>query len=134
LGGLTRKAVLLSIFLLFPLFLFSCAPPSSTVRHAGPGIHHTVQRGENLFRIGKAYDITHQELARINRIRDPNQLRTGEKIFIPGAARQLPVDIITPSTVSLKRVIPAEPGDGARPALIWPVAGNVSSGFGPRLE
>ncbi|MGH7768953.1 MAG: LysM peptidoglycan-binding domain-containing protein, partial [Candidatus Binatia bacterium] len=63
-GGLTRKTALLSISLLFPLFFFSCAPRSSIPRHTGPGIYHTVQRGENLFRIGKAYDITYQELAR----------------------------------------------------------------------
>lgn len=132
LGGLTRKAALLSISLLFPLSFFSCAPRSSIPRHTGQGIFHTVQPGENLFRIGKAYDITYQELARINRIGDPNQLRVGDKVFIPGAARQLPVEIITPSTVSLKRTIPAEPRDGARPALVLPVSGNVSSGFGQR--
>jgi lipoprotein NlpD len=132
LGRLTRKAVLLPVSLLFPLFFFSCAPRSSTPRHTGQGIYHAVQRGENLFRIGKAYDVTYQELARINRIQNPGQLRAGDKIFIPDAARQLPVEIITPATVSLKQPRPLESRDGTRPALIWPVAGNVSSGFGQR--
>jgi len=93
-----------------------------------------VQRGENLFRIGKAYDLTYQELARINRIEDPSQLRVGERIFIPGATRQLPVEIITPSTVSLKRSPPSEPRAGSRPAIMWPVPGTVTSGFGARGE
>jgi murein DD-endopeptidase MepM/ murein hydrolase activator NlpD len=132
LGELTRKAALLAIYLLSSLFVFSCAPRSSIPRHTGQGIFHTVQRGENLFRIGKAYDIAYQELARINRIQDPNQLRLGDRVFIPGASRQLPVEIITPSTVSLKRTIPAEPGDVVRPGLVLPVAGSVSSGFGQR--
>jgi len=128
---LTPRAALASLSLLLPL-LFSCAPRPAPPRYAGPGIYHTVQRGENLFRIGKAYDVAYQELARINRIQDPNQVRVGDRIFIPGAARQLPVEIITPSTVSLKRSLPAERGDGPRPGLAWPVSGSVSSGFGQR--
>jgi lipoprotein NlpD len=132
---MTGKALLLSISLLFPLFFSSCAVfRSSPSRHTGPGIYHTVQRGENLYRIGKAYDLTYQELARINHIQDPNQLRVGEKIFIPGATRQLPVEIITPSSVSLRRTIPSEPRDGSRPAIMWPVSGTVTSGFGARGE
>jgi len=132
---MTGKAALLSISFLFPLFFSSCATfRSSPSRHTGPGIYHTVQRGENLFRIGKAYDMTYQELARVNRIEDPSQLRVGERIFIPGAMRQLPVEIITPSTVSLKRTIPSEPRDGSQPAIMWPVTGTVTSGFGARGE
>lgn len=132
---MTGKAALLSISFLFPLFFSSCATfRSSPSRHTGPGIYHTVQRGENLFRIGKAYDMTHQELARINHIQDLNQLRVGEKIFIPGATRQLPVEIITPLTVSFKRAIPSEPRDGSRPVILWPVSGTVTSGFGARGE
>lgn len=127
------KVAPLFIILFFSLFFFSCAPlRSSSPRHTGPGVYHTVRRGENLFRIGKAYDLTYQELARVNRLDDPNQLRVGERIFIPGAARQLPVEIITPSSVSLKRSIPSGPADGTRPALIWPVSGTVTSGFGAR--
>ncbi len=135
LGRLTGKAALFAIVCVFPLFFFSCASfRPSAARHAGPGIYHTVQRGENLFRIGKAYDLTYQELARVNRIQDPNQLRAGDRIFIPGATRQLPVEIITPTTVSLKRSTPSEPRDGTRPALVWPVSGAVTSGFGARGE
>ncbi len=52
---------------------------------------------ENLFRIGKAYDVDYRRLARINRMADPAQIRIGQRIFIPGATRQLPVEIITPA-------------------------------------
>ena len=132
---MSGRTALLALALLFSLFFSSCAifRPSAP-RHTGPGIYHTVKRGENLFRIGKAYDHTYQELARVNRIEDPNQLRAGERVFIPGATRQLPVEIITPSAVSLKRSLPSEPSDGSRPAILWPVAGTITSGFGGRGE
>jgi lipoprotein NlpD len=99
----------------------------------GPGIYHVVKRGENLFRIGKAYDFTYQELARINRIDDVNQIHVGQKVFIPGATRQLPVEIITPAAVSLKRTAPSG-ASKSNGNLIWPIAGTITSAFGPRGE
>lgn len=93
-----------------------------------------VKSGENLFRIGKAYDIPYQELARINHISEPHQIRAGQRLFIPGATRQLPVEIITPSTAALEtRRLPDLRGvspDG----FLWPIQGAVSSKFGPRGE
>jgi len=106
-------------------------PPPSAVKRVD-GIHHIVRAGENLFRIGKAYDVPFEELARLNNIRDARQMRVGQSIFIPGATRQLPVEIITPTDIpALARGVPApvEPvGDG----LLWPVSGAINSSFGPR--
>jgi len=90
-------------FALYELSLLpSCASrqPSqlpSSVRRS-QGIYHLVQPGENLFRIGKAYDVSVEELARVNGIRDASQIRAGQKIFIPDGARQLPVETITPNS------------------------------------
>jgi murein DD-endopeptidase MepM/ murein hydrolase activator NlpD len=111
------------------------APPAGR----GQGIYHVVRPGENLYRIGKAYDVSHDELARVNKLRDANQIRAGQKIFIPDAARQLPVEIITP------REVASEPMDGARdtrgpstfnengdPRFMWPISGTINSRFGPR--
>jgi len=93
-----------------------------------------VKSGENLFRIGKAYDIPYQDLARLNRIRDPHRIYAGQRIFIPGATRQLPVEIITPVESSLER--PKIPSDEEKAAagFIWPVLGEVTSKFGSRGE
>jgi lipoprotein NlpD len=97
-------------------------------------IHHRVRPGENLYRIGKAYGVSVERLARANRLRDPSLIRAGQRLLIPGARRELPVDVITPTKVS--RRVPASDeisvGNGSRP-FSWPVAsGQLSSGFGPR--
>jgi murein DD-endopeptidase MepM/ murein hydrolase activator NlpD len=91
-----------------------------------------VQGGENLFRIGKAYDVPYQELARINRIKDPGQIHVGQRIFIPGAKEQLPVEIITPSKATLERPTMPDPRVRGREGLVWPVIGEITSKFGPR--
>jgi murein DD-endopeptidase MepM/ murein hydrolase activator NlpD len=96
------------------------------------GMHHVVKPGENLFRIGKAYDVPFAELARLNGIRDAAQIRVGQRIFIPGATQLLPVGIITPADAPApvhNAAVPQElPDDG----LLWPVSGTINSSFGPR--
>jgi murein DD-endopeptidase MepM/ murein hydrolase activator NlpD len=91
-----------------------------------------IKRGENLFRIGKAYDVPYQELARINRIDDPHQIHVGQRIFIPGATRQLPVEIITPLGATLERPATTDLRERGREGFIWPVTGDITSKFGPR--
>ena len=135
LGRLTPTAALFA-FLSLSFFISSCSlfrpsPPAPAI--SGPGIYHVVKRGENLYRIGKAYDFTFQQLARINGIADPNQISVGQRIFIPGAARELPVEIITPSSIALRPPSANFPvlGNGA---LEWPIIGLVTSAFGARGE
>ena len=135
LGRLTPTSTLFA-FLCFSFCISSCAlfrstPPAPAP--SGPGVYHVVKRGENLYRIGKAYDFTYQHLARVNGITDPNQVSVGQKIFIPGASRQLPVEIITPSSISLRPPSANFPvlGNGA---LEWPIVGVVTSSFGARGE
>ena len=113
------------------LSLIACAPRIAAPPARPHGIFHVVRPGENLFRIGKAYDTTSHELARANGIRDPRQITVGQKIFIPGATKQLPVEIITPAERNdgPGSVPPADSYDGV---FLWPVSGAVNSGFGPR--
>ena len=121
--------------LLVSLLFLACAPrtttPSAATVRRGQGIFHVVKPGENLFRIGKAYDTTSDELARANGIQDPRQITVGQKIFIPGATRQVLVEIVT----SADGVVPPRSmphADGEAGAFIWPVSGSLNSGFGPR--
>ena len=112
--------------------LGACATRTGPRAPRGRGIHHVVGRGQNLFRIGKAYGIDYRELARENDIADPARIEVGQRIFIPGATRQLPVEIIAPVSVSARRpdlneLPPAESG------FRWPMrTGSLSSHFGPR--
>ena len=98
----------------------------------GDGIYHEVRRGENLWRIGKAYGISHVELARANNITDASKLEVGQKIFVPGGRRTLPVNVITPERAVNEAPPPNElpQGEGV---FIWPLSsGTLTSMFGPR--
>lgn len=119
------------LFLL--LFLVSCAPHAPAPLAQKPqGIYHVVRPGENLFRIGKAYDVGHEELARLNGIRDAGQIRVGQRIFVPGATRQLPVEIITPTELAPDTPVGSQSPETDREKFLWPVSGTINSGFGAR--
>ena len=68
----------------------------------------------------------------MNRLRDPNHIHVGQKLFIPGAARQLPVEMITPTDSNV--TIPSVPKFSDLPdnAIIWPIEGGINSRFGRR--
>lgn len=96
------------------------------------GIVHRVAPGENLYRIGLAYGVSHLELARVNDIADPDRIEVGQALRIPGADRSLPVGTITPRLARPDRPPARELPTGAQ-AFAWPVDGpRVESGFGPR--
>ena len=111
-----------------------CAAPAPRPPSVKGGIYHVIKPGETLYRIGKAYDLDHAELARLNQLRDPNHIRVGQRLFIPGAARQLPVEMITPSDSIATIPSPAESNLPPQHSLIWPVSGGVNSRFGRRGE
>lgn len=91
-----------------------------------------VKAKENLFRIGKAYDVDFRRLARMNKIADPAQIRIGQRIFVPGATKQLPVRIITPSKATLKPPQKLKPKGKNKNGFVWPIKGKLTSKFGPR--
>jgi murein DD-endopeptidase MepM/ murein hydrolase activator NlpD len=102
---------------------------------AGPaGLRHRVGQGETLYRIGKAYGVSYQELARANGIADPHRIEIGQEILIPHATRKLPVQVITPDHARADRPSLPELPPGPS-AFLWPVKdGVLSSDFGPRGE
>ncbi|MGH7826302.1 MAG: M23 family metallopeptidase [Candidatus Binatia bacterium] len=104
------------------------APPTRKAH----GILHVVKPGENLFRIGKAYDVSFEELARVNRLRDAHRIRAGQKIFIPRAGRRLPVEIITPREAKFESPGNSEAPEPVSDGFVWPVSGTVNSRFGLR--
>lgn len=106
------------------------APPVAAKRVEG--VVHIVKAGENLYRIGKAYDVPYMELARANAIKDPGQIRVGQRIFIPGASQPLPVEIITPIESGGEAPSFVAPQENPDEGLLWPVSGIINSTFGPR--
>ncbi len=137
LPGFTAAGI--AAFTMMLLILAACAPRLAAPPRDRSGFYHIVQAGETLYRIGKAYDVSHEELARVNRLRQPEQIRTGQRIFIPGALRQLPVEIITPAEPALDRgwesarAAPRRfPNDAGEQKFIWPVSGAIHSHFGRR--
>ena len=105
------------------LWVVGCGGPA--------GLRHTVVPGENLYRLGQAYGVTSEDLVRANGIRDANRIEVGQVLVIPHATRELPVGVITPERARGDRPSARELLPGPSPFL-WPVAGVVSSDFGPR--
>jgi murein DD-endopeptidase MepM/ murein hydrolase activator NlpD len=101
----------------------------------GPaGIRHRVERGETLYRIGKAYGVSHQELARVNRITNPDRIEIGQELVVPYASRHLPVDLITAERAQDDRPSARDLPKGPTP-FVWPISeGVLFSDFGPRGE
>jgi len=129
-----RWAVALSLVILPSCSLFTPkpSPPTATAKRPQQGIYHVVRAGENLFRIGKAYDLSHEELARVNGLRDAGQIFVGQRIFIPGATRQLPVEVITPVEPTARQLTVPDAAEPLQDGLLWPVNGTINSHFGPR--
>ncbi len=79
-----------------------------------PGIYHTVSDGETLWSIAGVYGLEVEEITEINRrIESPEKIRTGDRIYIPGARYPK----------SVKRA--EEKKD-----FIWPVRGEIIKEFG----
>ena len=110
---------------------FGRSKPQESTRPEG-GVYHQVRRGENLYRIGKAYGVSPMELARANGIADAGRLEVGQRLFVPGGKRQLPVGVITPER-AVNDVPPANELPQGAGVFIWPLAsGTLTSNFGPR--
>ena len=117
----------LLVFILF--FAGGCASQTTISKPRPQGTYHVVAPGETLFRIGKAYGVTYQELARVNGIKDAGQIKVGQRIFIPGATGPVPVETVTPAEPAPATPVSPEPGFET---FLWPVSGTINSGFGPR--
>lgn len=86
------------------------------------GVYHQVRRGEYLWRIAKTYGVDMKTIMTANHLSDPNKLRTGQHLFIPGAKEVLSVETYRSPPVSLKKG-----------SFIWPVnSRRVTSSYGMR--
>ncbi|MEW6096514.1 MAG: M23 family metallopeptidase [bacterium] len=119
-----RKWILISLLSIG--FLIGCihTPFYYWSLEAQKGIYHKIEKGQTLWRIAKTYNVSVDELIRVNKIEDVSNIPIGQQIFIPGATKKLEVDIyIPPKELPSKKEIKT---------FIWPVKGKVISGFGQR--
>jgi lipoprotein NlpD len=91
---------------------------------------HIVEPGETVYHIAQTYGVSVDRLMAANGIGDPRELRTGQRLVIPGSHA-------APAAVSESSAVMGlgNPWDVAPAArqLSWPVAaGTVSSPFGMR--
>jgi murein DD-endopeptidase MepM/ murein hydrolase activator NlpD len=83
------------------------------VTPAIPGIYHSIEKGQTLWRISKIYDISLDELSRANNITEATSIEVGQRIFIPR-----------------RRQIDPAVGVFYGEDFLWPVRGNVIATFG----
>jgi lipoprotein NlpD len=93
------------------------------------GITHQVAPGQTLYRIAKTYGVDERELAELNDVQRPQDLKAGQLLFIPGARAPLDVPAGPASA-------PEEAEEGQRLArtvhFAWPLHGLLVSRFGVR--
>ncbi|MGE5543699.1 MAG: peptidoglycan DD-metalloendopeptidase family protein [Bacillota bacterium] len=81
---------------------------------------HRVKAGDSLWRIAGMYQVSVSQLITANKeIKDPSKLRIGQMIKIP-------------SPSNLTRMTMAYPSRSVTGLFVWPVFGEISSGYGWR--
>ncbi len=73
---------------------------SGTAQPAATSGTYVVQRGDTLFSIASRYGVSTQALASANGIYNPNLIRTGQSLVIPGSGTTTTSDSSTPSDSS----------------------------------
>jgi len=129
-----------TLFLLLVSMLTGCQIIKNLdiLRSSQKGVYHTVQKGQTLYFIARAYDVEVNRLKRINGIYNPSKLQIGARLWIPEALQVLNVDTSIDKQVltknkklnkkeTLNKNIKAITG-----FLIWPVKGQLTSRFGNR--
>jgi len=99
----------------------------------GGGVYHTVRKGETLWRISRTYDVKLSRIARANHIRDPRDIDTGVRLYIPGATRVKRVPRVQVSKVSHKSAKrEVKKIKKYRGGFLWPLRGKLLHTFGSK--
>ena len=156
----SRVWICLSVAILFSLLTSpACSATRSQAKSTAPrpelgtkakakGIIHVVQRGQTLFRISQAYQVSVASLLEANRLKPSTPLKVGQRLLIPGAKAARKVEASRSLTVeerlTLERSLleedtaPPPPTEPPRPGVktdaefLWPIVGPINSPFGPR--
>lgn len=58
-------------------------PPSAPAARAQAGYEHSVERGQTLSDIARAYGVSVDAILQANNLTNPDRIREGQKLFIP---------------------------------------------------
>ena len=142
------------VFLFFIIVLLSLSlPENASAAPPKKGVYHPVGKGVTLYRISLAYKVPIAKILDANGLSSPSALKSGRKLFIPGASAILAVEPVRPlslrerqdleaSLESEERPMPPDlpalstkekpPWHGKEWDLIWPIQGKINSPYGPR--
>jgi LysM repeat protein len=101
--------------------------PVPSAPASGMVIIHTVQRGENLFRIARLYGTSVEAITKANHIADPKMIQVGQKLIIPpiqATTEPEPTDIPTPTPTSAPTATPL-------PITLAPIVYTTTNGTPP---
>lgn len=79
------------------------------------GVYHKVRKGQTIWRIAKAYDVSISDIIRVNNIPHVAEVEVNQLILIPG--------------VHEVREIPSQTADEDSKEFIWPLKGKVIKYF-----
>ncbi|HLF76236.1 MAG TPA: peptidoglycan DD-metalloendopeptidase family protein [Dehalococcoidia bacterium] len=113
------------------------APAPAAPARSG-GVIHTVLSSETLLDIGDKYGVEAADIMSANRsLSDPNKLSIGQELLIPSPKRFAPAAVAAPppsggpSSGAPSGPSSVNTGGASQSGFKWPVAGPVSSYFGP---
>jgi len=81
--------------------------PAPSVIEPGSGRLYEVQNGESLSKIASRFGVSTRELVELNKIKDPNHIRMGQKLVLPEYAKAQPPSASKPKA----RAAAAEGGE-----------------------
>ena len=116
-----RDAIIMTILI---LCCAGCASASATAYSTAmpasysQGIYHTVDRGETLWKIAKAYNADIKQIIDANKIENPSFIAVKQNLFITGSTRRVDINLSTPTA------------QVSRKGYIWPVQGSIVSYYG----
>lgn len=127
----SRIRLTLPLFVLPVLCACGLVHPQLPFSSHPPGIYHTVKKNQTLWRICQAYGVDVQAVAEHNNISDVSQIQTGDRLFIPGAARRIDVKPAPVLSSPQATTPPPRPKLTAKKGMFsWPVRGRVIKQFG----
>jgi murein DD-endopeptidase MepM/ murein hydrolase activator NlpD len=106
---------------------------------------HVVASGDTLYGISRQYGVDLFTLARVNDLGEPYTILVDQRLAVPSAVTRVAVSpsAVKPEPPTAKSAPPAAASQPARPAppplvpgkgFLWPIHGQVLSGFGPKSK